>query len=101
VTIQKPVQTQTESGDAQTTWHTFAQVYAEVKPLTGPQFSKDVWAAHTVQPQLTHTVRIRFLDGVTSAMRILHQTRILEIFGPPANTDELDEELIFNCVEAA
>lgn len=100
VTIQQPVQTQTESGDSQTTWRTFAEVYAEITPLQGTQYVKDVYHAQSAQPQITHQVKTRYAAGVTSAMRLLHRGRVLEIYGPPGNTDERDEELIFNCVEA-
>jgi SPP1 family predicted phage head-tail adaptor len=49
--------------------------------------------------QITHTVRMRYLAGIMADMRIIHDDRILEIVGPPANTLELNEELVFQCVE--
>lgn len=95
VTIQTPQKTQTASGDTATTWIDFDQVYAEVIPMNGVHD----WHADTMNPDITHRVRIRYLSGLTADMRILHGSRILQIEVPPANHEELGKEIFLLCVE--
>ena len=56
-------------------WTVFATVWASVVPLSGREF----WKAESVQSDITHTVTIRYLEGVTPQMRVRHNDRILNI----------------------
>jgi SPP1 family predicted phage head-tail adaptor len=72
----------------------FAKRWAEVLPLNG----SEAFFAQQVTPKTTHTVRMRFLDGVTAKMQVLHRGRTFNILSV-LNTEERDYETILSCVE--
>jgi SPP1 family predicted phage head-tail adaptor len=74
----------------------YAGVPAEVKPLT----SQERWTADKAQAITTHRVRMRWLDGITTAMRVKFGSRVLTINGI-VNTDERNIELVLDCKEAS
>ncbi|NBW19110.1 MAG: head-tail adaptor protein [Caulobacteraceae bacterium] len=75
VTIQQAAKTQNEVGESVLTWSTFATVWASVESLSARETER---FAETVG-FMTHRVKIRYLSGVTGAMRILYRNRVLEI----------------------
>jgi SPP1 family predicted phage head-tail adaptor len=76
ITIQQSTQTQNSFGEPIDSWSTFAgPLWAAVEPIQGREF----WAQQQVQSEVTIRVRIRYLSGVTSSMRILYGARILTI----------------------
>ena len=75
ITIQQPTTAPNEVGEPVLTWSTFATVWADVDSLTARETER---YAETVG-FMTHRVRIRYLDGLTSAMRIVYRNRTLEI----------------------
>ena len=81
-------------GVPNTTWGTFATVWAAVEPLQGREF----WAQQQVQSEITTRVRIRYLAGVTSKMRILYGSRILNIKSP-IDPKERHAEMQLMCSE--
>ncbi len=64
-----------EVGESTLTWSTFATVWADVASLSARETER---FAETVG-FMTHRVRIRYLEGLTSAMRIVYRSRVLEI----------------------
>jgi len=56
-------------------WETFATVWASIEPLQASEF----WAQEQIQSEIKIRIRIRYLSGVTSKMRVLHGERILVI----------------------
>lgn len=62
-------------GAENNTWEAFATVWASIEPLQGREF----FAQQQVQSEITVRIRLRYLSGVTSVMRILHGSRILDI----------------------
>ncbi|MCK5581819.1 MAG: phage head closure protein [Candidatus Omnitrophica bacterium] len=62
-------------GEPQNTWTAVQTVWAAVEPLQGREF----WAQQQIQAEITIRVRIRYLSGVTSGMRVLYGDRILDI----------------------
>lgn len=96
VTIERPVKVRAASGDFITTWDTFLEdVYASIEPLKG----KELFHAQTVNADATHTVQIRFADGVNADMRVVYKGRYLQIADVPINDCECDEMLTFLCIE--
>lgn len=93
ITIQTPTTTNT-SGVPTTTWSTFATRWASVEPFDGREFQR----ADQTQAQLTHTVRLRWLAGVTSQMRVVHDGRYLNI-ERVIDKDERHIELELVCSE--
>lgn len=51
-------------------WSTFAEVWASVEPLQGREY----WNAQQTQSDITHKVRMRWLEGVDSKMQIVWLT---------------------------
>lgn len=94
ITIQQPTNTAGSMGQVTTTWSDLATVWASVEPLSG----SERWRAQQVQPGVSHKVTLRYLAGVTPAMRVQHGTRYLNI-DSVLNTEERNVELVLNCVE--
>lgn len=94
ITIERNAGTADAAGHAATTWVQQASRWASVEPLQG----RELWQAREVHPEVTHRVTLRWLDGITRAMRIKHETRV---FGIEAilNTDERDVEMVCLCRE--
>lgn len=75
ITIEAPTTAANEVGEPVLTWGTFATVWADVDSLSARETER---FAETVG-FMTHRVRIRYLDGLTSSMRIKYRDRTLEI----------------------
>jgi len=75
VTIQQPAATANAVGEPVLSWSTFATVWADVQPLSSRETERYAEAVGF----MTHRVRIRYLDGLTSAMRVVYRNRVLEI----------------------
>ena len=69
-------------------------VWASVEPLS----SREKFYAHQTQAETTHKVKIRYREGLTEAMRILHRERVLLIEGIK-DIDERREVLEIACRE--
>ena len=93
VTIQQPSPTANEVGEPVLTWSTFATVWADVRPLSSREVERYAQAVGF----MSHRVAIRYLNGLTSAMRIVYRNRILEI-GEITEHDRLDYQEIV-CTE--
>jgi len=87
-------------GDRTETWTTFAEVWASVETGNGREF----FAARQVMADLTHTIRLRFVIGLTPAMRVRYtdqKTKATRYFDIKSilNPDERDEMLTMQAVE--
>lgn len=78
-------------------WVPFAEIWAGVEPLRGQQR----FEAQKLNPKLTHRIVIRYLAGITAAMRIKFGGRIFSIEAPPLNPDERNQTLELLCSEEA
>ena len=94
ITIQHAAQTQNSYGEPIYSWSTFSTVWAAVEPVQGREF----WAQQQVQGEVTHRIRIRYLSGVTSAMRVLYGSRVLAIKSV-IDPKERHEEMQLMCAE--
>jgi SPP1 family predicted phage head-tail adaptor len=75
VTIQKPKEVRSPSGETTLEWDDLATVYANVLPYSG----RDVLQAMQVNMIISHKVTVRYLEGVTPECRILWRNRTLEV----------------------
>lgn len=75
ITIQHKVETKNEWNEPVIEWREFATVWASVEPISGREF----WASRQVQSEVTHRIRLRYLPGVDSTMRILFKGREFRI----------------------
>jgi SPP1 family predicted phage head-tail adaptor len=72
----------------------YSGVMAQIKPLS----SSERWNADRGQSLTTHRVTMRYLPGLTSAMRLKFEGRYFSIRGI-VNTGELNAELVIDCAE--
>jgi len=75
VEIQSADKSQNEVGETVLTWSEYVTVWASVESLSARETER---FAETVG-FMTHRVKIRYLDGLTGAMRIVYRDRTLEI----------------------
>lgn len=79
VTIQRPVETKGPFGEVVTTWETvWANVAAAIENLRGNKF----FAAQQINPNVTTEITVRYREGVTNDMRVIHER--------PARSGEYD-----------
>lgn len=98
VTLQQRVdghETPFPSGAPDQYWDTFqAGVPCSIDPISGREY----FSQQQVQGEVTHRIRLRYLAGVTSALRVLYGTRVFDIVSV-LNWEERNIELHLMCVE--
>lgn len=75
INIQSIAETRDAQGGFIDGWSTFSEVWAEVTPLNG----NEVFYGDKVESIHDHAVKIRFLAGIDTTMRILHDGKTLNI----------------------
>jgi SPP1 family predicted phage head-tail adaptor len=94
VTVQQATETRNRLGESVLDWGTFAEVWASVEGLS----ARELFSFGQQQIEVTHRVRIRLRDGITSKMRLLWRGRTLQIISVLEQDDRTMYELI--CQEA-
>lgn len=94
VKIQNRVEARNGYGELITTWSTLATVWASVEPIRGREF----FEAEQVQSEISTRVRIRYYEGVTAEMRLLYETRPLQIMAV-IDVNERHKEMQLMCRE--
>jgi len=92
ITIQEPVKVKSGSGAMVTTWATFKQVWAGIRTIRG--YEKE--SAESSWSGADSKIKIRYVAGLASTMRILYNNVIYSIL----DIDDIDErhrEVIFTC----
>lgn len=77
ITIQSLTRTADEMGGGVDSWATFTTSWASIEPAG----SKERWFGQQIEANVTHRVRIRKQDGVTTKMRVLFGSRVFQIRG--------------------
>ena len=95
ITIQKIDKIRNDYGELIDTWVDFLEIRAAIYPLSG----KDFFVAETNNSEVTHKINIRYVEGITSAMRIKFGSRYFEITAPPINFQERNILLQIMCKE--
>jgi SPP1 family predicted phage head-tail adaptor len=62
-------------GEDEITWTTFATVWAAIEPATGNTY----YAAKQLESKTDGRIRIRYIEGLKSTMRIKYNDRIFNI----------------------
>lgn len=75
ITIQEPTEIQDTTGQAVKSWGTFAQVWANIEPLSGREFLD----AQQINAETKVRIRIRKLDDVTQKMRVSYDSKVYNI----------------------
>ncbi len=94
VTIQSAVEVQSNTGEVTTTWVLLAVVWASVTPLVG----NELYKLKSVDAKISVKIRIRYISGITTKMRILYGSRSLNILSI-INIKEKNKELLIMCDE--
>lgn len=99
IVIQRPNNNQNEYGEIEINtnenWIDVAVVRAGIYPISGKEF----FSAETVNSEITHKVKIRYIKGLTSNMRIKFGDRYFQIISLPKNFQEKNIELQLLCKE--
>lgn len=92
IIIQAPVTTKDKYGATVTTWVDYREARASIEQIK----SWEKAAIAGTFPGADYTITMRYMAGVTSAMRIYHPTTgvYYSILGTPANTDGRNRELV-------
>lgn len=78
ITLQSRPAGKDEFGQPLEGWQDIVTVWASVEPISG----RELLAAQQVQGEITHRIRCRYVDGVTTAVRITFGTRVFDIQAP-------------------
>lgn len=94
IKIEKATDVDAFGGPTQT-WSTHVETKAVIEPLRG----RELWFARSVNAETTHKVTLRYKPGVTPKMRVIYDSRTLEIEST-INVDENNRILELMCKEA-
>lgn len=97
VAIQERTQAQDAAGQPTDTWANVSGL-SSVNAAVEPAKAVEKQVAEQLGHNVTHVVRIRYMAGITSDMRIVHNGRYLDIVGI-RNPDERNIELVIECEE--
>ena len=78
------------------TWVTYATVWAEIKPARGTEYVDA--GTNKTESDITHTIKMRYIRGITPDMRISYGGRIFKI-EVPRDIDERNREIIIQAKE--
>ena len=81
-------------GGSTSGWSIFATVWSKIVPLRGRAFME----AKAAQSEVSHRIEMRFMDGITAAMKVRYEGRIFSI-DAVLNIGERNRELHLMCVE--
>tara|TARA_B100000161_G_scaffold87043_1_gene60890 strand:+ start:4402 stop:4725 length:324 start_codon:yes stop_codon:yes gene_type:complete len=94
VDLQKPTNTRDAGGGAVKTFTTLAQLYAQIKPVSG----QEKYRQGQVQESVTHHVTVRYRSDIGTNMRLVYQSRNFNI-RHIRNIDERNRFLLLVCNE--
>jgi len=95
ITLQQKTTHTNSEGISSEAWTDIITVWAARESLRGREF----FAAAAVQAEHTVRFRIRYREGVSSAMRILSEGKVYEIISPPIEGEGRSRELVLMCKE--
>ena len=93
VTIQQATETRNALGETMQIWATFAERWASVDGIS----SREVLLQGQQKTEVSHRVRMRYVDGMTQTMRLVWRGRVLEISSLLEHANRSEHELL--CTE--
>ena len=93
VTIQAATETRNAMGETTQAWSTFVERWASVQCISAREFL----LSGQQNTEISHRVRLRYVEGLTSTMRILWRGRVLEIASAIEHNNRSEHELL--CTE--
>jgi SPP1 family predicted phage head-tail adaptor len=94
VTIQQASESRTAMGEVVQTWATYTDRRASVEGIS----SRELLQMGQSQTEASHRVRLRYVTGLKTSMRLLWRNRILEIVSLLEHDNRTEHELL--CQEA-
>lgn len=94
ITVQTPTDVTDATGAVSSTWETLVTAWAAIWPVT----AKEQVAAGQLITTLSHRIRMRYYDGVTSKCRVKFGNRYFDIKAV-INAEERNEMLDLLCTE--
>ena len=96
IALQSATRTPDGGGGFTESWATISggDIWASIEPAS----SREVYAAGQLQHRITHALTLRYLSGVTTAMRVLFGTRTFNVRSV-LNVEERGRELRLLCEE--
>jgi len=96
ITIQRLSKNQNGMGEEEPGWTNVTTRWASIEPISGREY----FSAQQVNAEVTHRVRIRYLAGMESTMRLLYGARVFQI-KVIMNAEERKKALEILCTEEA
>jgi SPP1 family predicted phage head-tail adaptor len=93
VTVQRATVSRNSIGESVQTWSDLVERWASVEGLSG----REVLQSGQQQTEVTHRVRMRYVDGMTHTDRLLWRGRVLEISSLLEHANRTEHEIL--CVE--
>jgi SPP1 family predicted phage head-tail adaptor len=90
VTIQRASESRNALGETVLTWTDYTERWASVDGVS----SREALAAGQSQVEMSHRVRLRYVNGLTQSMRIMWQGRKLEIVSLLEHGHRSEHELL-------
>lgn len=84
-----PVKTKNDLGEKEETFEVVTSAYANIIPIN----SREYFASKQVNADITHKIELRYIDGITTKMQIVHGSRKFQISAPPINIREANKVL--------
>jgi len=97
VHIQASTKTADAAGTLVETWATVAEVYADIRPIRAREFVRE----GQVQGDITHTIQVRYFEGLSTKHRLRYGERVFNIAAPPIDVDERHRTHEFPATEVA
>ena len=94
ITIEQPTETRDSYGSVKITWSTLATVWAAIWPVRAKEFV----SLGQTQSEVTHRIRMRYRNDVTTKLRIEFNSRYFAI-NQVINPDERNIMLELVCTE--
>jgi head-tail adaptor len=94
VRIEQRATTQDASGEPALTWTLFASRRAAIVRTPG----REIWSSEERQGRVPTLFRLRFLEGVLPAMRVIHGDKVFNILSA-IDPDGMRAELVLNTEE--
>lgn len=93
VRVEQPTEVRNRFGESVQSWATYAERWASIEELS----SREFLSQGQQQTEITHRVRMRYLDGMEPTMRLVWRDRTLEIVSLLEHGNRSRHELL--CVE--
>lgn len=94
IIIQRLIGIQDSYGQETEKWIDVYSVHANINPIAGREF----FAAERNNSEVSHKIRIRFLENITPSMRVAYQNRVFTITSV-INEYERNKVLLLMCKE--